>query len=408
MRAALIAALIVTAFLGLGAPSWARLVPVREAREGVFDARKVVIVRHLRDNQYLVESSFLGEARPDEVVEVPDFRLYTIQDLGPELVDPITEKTHILMFLRPIAAKAGAWEVTAYGYCFFWTQDEEGVGDLKKIATAATALRASWEKARDVADPRARVEALWPFLDLRKYGVSCLHHTEDELARTGAVAGDVLAGLLPKLPDAEFGTMIGCAPRFGGASLHRALRADLDATRARHEAYLRDHGIGRIAAIHEWNKGLDAEVKDCYGRLYYGLCALAGFHDAGDLPAIRGLGLWAAEHDFRQVYETAISAFRVRPEPANLPVVVAILKASEPDRRDDGDHAGFDLDVVLALNEHKFPATVSLLAPFLGETHAGEQARIGLSAIVGEDLGPEPAPWLRWYEAHKPATEKRR
>jgi len=38
-----------------------------------------------------------------------------------------------------------------------------------------------------------------------------------------------------------------------------------------------------------------------------------------------------------------------------------------------------------------------LLAPFVTDDFSGNEVEAALSAIVGQDLGEEPQPWLDWY-----------
>src|SRR5262249_18416229 len=136
-------------------------------------------------------------------IKLPGFRLYTIQEYGPELVEPMTPDTRILLFLR---SKKDGWEVTHYGYCFFWRQEPEKVKELREMADKAVSLRRSWEAARDTPDQQLRVEALWPYL--WGQGVSFLQHTERELQKIGSRAGDYIAQQLEAMSHSQRMTIL--------------------------------------------------------------------------------------------------------------------------------------------------------------------------------------------------------
>src|SRR5687768_16308062 len=73
--------------------SSARLVPPRDPREGVLDASLVSIVRPETVDCFRIEEVFLGDQSAGDLINLPGFKLYTIQEHGPELVEPMTPDT---------------------------------------------------------------------------------------------------------------------------------------------------------------------------------------------------------------------------------------------------------------------------------------------------------------------------
>jgi hypothetical protein len=338
----------------------------------------------------------LGPKKAGDVIKLPGFRLYTVQERGPEKVEPITPQTRILLFLKPKEKDPDALEVTSYGYCFFWVHKPGKVSDLRRIAEEAVGLRKSWEKARDIRDERARVEALWPYL--WNHGRSFLDHTRKELQKTGAVAGDYIAERLPDLTHGQRMTLLPNLGAYGGERLHAVLIAHLKQQRRLYEAFLAFHGPDGKAIIEDWNNAPD-EIKSIWGELYYGLGGLATFRDRKDLEIVREYALWAVDHRFKQTCDAALSAFRAMPHEANLPVIDAIWREFSSKPYPGNPLSPFD--VTRALRTHKFPETVPLLAQLLDNKVAGTEARAFLTEIVGEDLGADVSAWLEWYAPHK-------
>ena len=385
--------------------AFARLVPPRDAKEGVLDATLVVIVSKEGKDVFRTEEVLLGQRKPGDSIRLPGFRLYTIQMYGPEKVELITERTRILLFLKPKEKNPDAFEVTSHGYCFFWVHEPEKITDLRRVGNKALELRNSWEKARDIQDERKRVEALWAYL--WNHGVSFFRHTQRELQETGTAAGDYIA---ERLPDMSHGHRMSLLPElgaYGSKQLHTFLIGHLKQQRQIYETFLRKHGFDSKGLIEDWNK-VPSEIKNVYGELYYGLAGLASFRDRKDLEFIRELALWAADHRFKQTCDAALGAFRNMPDKANLPVIDSIWK--EFSTKPYKGNALSPFDVTRALRSHKFPDTVPVLAQLLGNDKAGNEARAFLTEIVGEDFGSDMNAWMKWYEANKESsrwTEKK-
>jgi hypothetical protein len=381
------------ALLLLSAPdSYARIVPPRDPREGILDASLVAIVKQAGPDTFEIQEAFLGDAEVGDTIRLPGFRLYTVQMYGPEKVEPIAPDTRVLVFLRRGEKDPTKWEVTDYGYCFFWVHGPGQVDRLRKTGSDALSLRRSWERARDIADERQRVGALWPYL--WNHGVSFLRHTLDELAKTGPVAGDYIAERLPSMSYGERATLVLDLGRFGGQHLHTVLIEHLRAQQKLYEDFLALRGPEARVLIEDWATA-PTELRNIRGELYYGLAGLAGFRDPLDLPYVRELTLWAIKYRLRQTCGAALHAFRDMPDRANVPVIEAIWK--EFSTRPYEGNALSAFDVTGSLRTHKFPETVPVLVQLLGDEHAGREARSFLAKIVGRDLGAEPRAWLDWY-----------
>jgi hypothetical protein len=374
--------------------SSARLVPKRNPREGVLDASLVSIVRPETQDWFRIEEVFLGDQSAGDSINLPGFKLYTIQEHGPELVEPMTPDTRILLFLKN---KEDGWEVTDYGYCFFWRHEPEKLKELRAIAEETVSLRRSWEAARDTADEQLRVEALWPYL--WGHGVSFLKHTERELQKIGPVAGDYIARKFEVLTHRQLVTLMPELGAYGGERSHQTLIERLKSRQRLYERLLVERGTTDERLIEDWNHTPE-EVREIYSELYNGLIGLAKFKDRTDLPFMRELALWAVSRRFKQTCDAALGAFRTMPDEANLPVINAIWREFSARQKTGNEMSS--LDVVRTLHTHVYPAAVPLLVGFLKDAHAGSEAREALAQIVGQNLGQNPDDWLNWYRAQTP------
>jgi len=372
--------------------SSARAVPQRSAREGVLDASLVSIVRPETQDWFRIEDVFLGDQSAGDSINVPGFKLYTIQQHGPDLVESMTPDTHILLFLK---SKENGWEVTYYGYCFFWRHEPEKAPELRAIAEETVSLRRAWEAARDTTDERLKVEALWPYL--WGQGASFLEHTERELQKIGPVAGDYIAQKFETMTHSQLTTLMPDLGAYGSELSRQALIERLKSRRRLYESFLAERGAGAERLIEDWNHAPE-EIKEIYGELYYGLAGLGSFKDRNDLPFVRELALWAVGYRFKQTCDAALTAFRDMPDEANLPVINAIWREFSA-RQKTGDNMS-SIDVVRTLKTHVYPAAVPLLVSFLKDAHAGSEARGALAQIVGQNLGANPDDWLNWYRVH--------
>jgi hypothetical protein len=178
--------------------SWPKLVAPRNPFDGVLDAEVVVIVKEVGSGAFGVEEVFLGAANIGDVIALPDFKLFTPQRYGPDIVEATTEKTRILMFLQRGAAQI--WELTGFKDCFFWVQDPGQIIQLEDMAKRAVDARQRWRDAAQIADARERVGALWEFVFRQKYGRIFFEHTMAELRKAGAPAGDYIAKKFDSMP----------------------------------------------------------------------------------------------------------------------------------------------------------------------------------------------------------------
>lgn len=377
--------------------SIARTVILRDPREGILPAELVVIVQQQTPDEYEIEEVFWGKARIGDSIVLPEFKLFTMQQYGPDLVEPIVPATRILLFLQRKQGDPGRWEPAQNGYCFFWVHEQARLFELRNMAQEAVVLRKQWEAAASIQDPRQRLEALWPFLHLREYGVGFYERTKAEFEKTGPVAGDFIAERFEAM-SRERWLLFSGPDAYGSEALHQTLIRHLASRQRSYEDYLAQHAIDGKTVLENWNE-IPEQIKDVYGDVYYATAALAGFRDRSDLPLIREVAQWAIEHGLQQTCEAALGAFRYMPDEANLPVIQAIWEEYGP--REEPGNPLIRYQLIRSLSAHLFPEAVPILAPFANDPFAGSEVREALAKIAGTDLGAEPEPWLEWFEVYQ-------
>lgn len=375
--------------------AFGRIVRIRNARQGVLDAEIVVIVSQPYGGDYRIDEIFLGDARVGDRLRLPDLRLFTPQQYGPDLIDPLSSSTRILLFLQRKEGYPNSWEPTDSGYCFFWVQDPGKVYELRNTAQNAVSLRKQWEDAASISNPAKRVERLWPFLRLREYGSSFLEHTKREMRKVGPLAGDYFADHFDSISRMERSALYYDFASFGSEKLHQTMIRHLRNQQQLYEGFLAAHGIEGKEALENWDT-VPQEVQDAYGEVTSLLYGLRGFGDRADLPLFRDGALWALRYGVEQAGEMALGALREMPDKDNLPTIAAIWKAAEgrPSENKEIIRHG----VVGALCTHVFPETVPLLAAFVVHPYAGPEVHAALVRIVGRDLGAHPKAWLEWSQ----------
>jgi hypothetical protein len=301
----------------------AKLVTPRNPLDGVLDAELVAIVKQAGPDAFAVEQVFLGTVNPGDVIALADFKLFTAQENGPDLVEASTENTRILMFLQRDTAKT--WELTWYKDCFFWVQDRGQVFQLENMAKRALQVRHRWEQAAQIAEPRERVRALWEFVFPRRYSVSFFEHTMAQLRKAGIPAGDYIAEQFDGMSWNDRSLFYNEAGAYDSEKLHQKLIGDLRRDQGEYEAFVLTSGWDPKDIFSHWNE-LPESAKDLSGEIYYGLAGIASFKASGDLPLIRTVALWAAAYHLEQPCEAALGAFRATPNNDNLPVIAAIQR----------------------------------------------------------------------------------
>jgi hypothetical protein len=388
------ALLLLCSLLLAGAASFAKLVAGRDFRNGILDAELVVLVLQQSPDSFRVEEVFLGNASNGDSIELPGFTLFTEQQYGPDVREPITSNTRILLFLRHKKDTPAAWEPTFFGYSFFWVQNPQQVTQLRRTAEQAVALRRQWEQAANISDPRRRAEALWPFLSVKDYGPSFLEYTKSALQNMAPVSGEYFAEQFANMARWDRADLFKDAGAYGSEKLHETLSNYIRTQQQLYETFVSTSGFEGQDMLARWNT-LPEYVKDIYGDIYYGLAGLASFQRRDDLPLIREISRWAVLYQLEQTCQAALDAFRTMPDEGNLPVISLIWKKF-PLGTGEGDES-FHIEVIRTLSAHKYAETVPLLAPFVTDGFAGAEAQAALSDIVGRNLGRRPEPWLDWY-----------
>jgi hypothetical protein len=341
---------------------------------------------------YRVGEVFLGNAKSGELLDLGDFELTIEQRDGPELIAPITPAVPILLFLHHPKDSPTKWEPTYFRSSFFWVQDATQSNLLRRAAEHSVELRREWEKAASISDPKKRVAGLWPFLDMWKYGVSFLEHTESELQKASPESGEYFAERFDEMSPGDRGRLLGHAGRYGSEALQKKVRADLDHQRRVYEDFVAT--FGKVPKESDWNS-LPDTAKDASGELYYGLAGLASFVDRRDLPFIRNIALWSVKYHLEQTADAAVDAFRDMPDERNLPVIEAILKEYLPGKKPG--MWSVEIDAERALCAHKYIEIIPLVAPFVSDTFMSSEVDACLTEIVGQDLGRDPKSWIAWY-----------
>jgi len=382
-------------FLLLAQPCNAKVIPVRDPRAGVLDSSDVVIVSQVEKDHFQIEEIFLGEANIGDILYLPNFRLFTYQQYGADIVEPITPDTRILLFLKHAKDDLAAWEITAYGYCFFWVHSLSKVPELRKKAADAVALREAWEAARDVPDEQLRVKALWPYL-WNQDRLFC-DHTKKELQKIRPAAGDYIASQFALLDKSQLMTLIRDIGLYGGEQLHQVMVEFLRARQQQFEKSLVQ--TGPRAELYKYNREIPDLAVDIAGEIFYGLEGLASFKDSNDNAYIRELALWASKRHLEQPCWAALRIFSSIPDKENLPIIEAIWNAFP-----SATNNLVRFTTVMCLQTHKYLEAVPLLVRLLDSKDTRESAHDILSEIAGKDLGEDPRAWMDWYKTQKSAT----
>jgi hypothetical protein len=397
----------------------AKIIPRRDPLDGALDASVIVIVKQQSPGLFRVEEAFLGDIATGQSLALPGFQMVVADTsalvAGVDRVEPITENTRILIFLKPAAdAPPGGrlndeWAVAGFGNCYFWSHEPGKLESLRSMANDALVLRRSWQAARDLPDKRQRVEALWPYL--WDHNGCCYSQTEAELQKTGPIAGDYIAEQLASITDWHRVSLLVGLGKYGSSRLHEALISKLKKQRAAWEELLRRRGgyatymevvdpPGWATSYHSRSEHSEVdEARDIHGILYYGLAGLAGFEDRADLPFIRESALWGVKYRFKQLGDAALQAFYKMPDQANVPVIQAIW--DEFSKRPFKGNELQPYDVVRCLVSHRFPESIPLMAQFVNIGFEQEEAREFLVRMTGVDFGGDTKKWLGWCESHK-------
>jgi hypothetical protein len=212
--------LLVGLVFGFPIVARAHLPPIQDADDAVFSATQVVLVAHLKDDQYSVVETFLGTLKPGDTVTLPGFKLVTFNkmhgDAQPVKVD---ERTRILLFLRPDEKDASKLVVTGYGFDYFY-RDADKIAELREIANGAIAYKRKWETAIAIQEPQRRVEKLLPYV--LKSPPSCWKLTLVELAKLNPLPGDYIAEHLESYPSADRARLMQRSGQLPSARLHAA------------------------------------------------------------------------------------------------------------------------------------------------------------------------------------------
>jgi hypothetical protein len=388
--------LVLWCLLASGPVVAAKLIHGSDYRNGSLDAELVVIVSRQSPGSFKIEEVFLGAGPTTRIVSLPGFRLATEQMYGPDIIEPITPNTKILLFLRHKKDAPADWEIVDFGHCFYWVQKPEQTEQLRAFAEKAIELRRRWQEVDSISDPVRRAEALWPFLSVMEFGLSVARHTKVALQEIVPASGDYFAERFDGMAHWDRMDLMRDAGRYGGDKLHERVKSFIQTQQKTYETYAMAHNLTGRDRDAVWNS-MPVAVQDSAGDIYYGVAGLTSFRRRDDLPLIRDIARWGVKYEQQQTCEATLDAFRAMPDEENLDVISMISKKF---RANGGEI--FPIDVMEALETHKYVQTIPLLAPFVSVDGWGVQAEAVLTGIVGKDLGPKPGPWLVWYKNQVP------
>jgi hypothetical protein len=377
---------------------FAKLLPAKDYRNGSLDAEFVTIVSQQKPNSFKIEEVFLGGAATGGPIRLPGFRLITEQQYGPDIVEPITPNTRILLYLRHEKDTPSDWEIVDFGNCFFWVQNPEQTQQLRNLAQKAIELRRQWEEVSNISDPMQRAAAWWPFLSARDFGSSVARHTKLALQKIAPASGDYFAEHFDDMPTWDRMDLYRDAGAYGGEKLHEKLTSFIQTQQKIYESYAATHDLTGHDAQAVWYT-MPVAVRDSTGNIYFGIAGLASFQRRQDLPLIREIARWAVKYGQFQTCEGALDAFRTMPDEDNVAVISLIWQKFR-----GSDDEIFPVEMIEALGAHKYVQTVPLLAPLINYGAWGADAEATLTEIVGRDLGQKPGPWLVWYKTQCPET----
>jgi hypothetical protein len=383
-------------------PAIAKLTSGFDYRVGILDADLVCIVSQQAPDVFKVDEVFLATGPAVESVRLPGFQLATEQQYGPDTVEPITPNTRILMYLRHKKTAPSSWEVLDYGLSFFWVRNPEQTPQLRSFAEKGVDLRRRFESAINIPDRLRRATALWPFLDMAKFGPEVARRAEDALKQTAPVSGDYFAEHFNELPHDQRMDLLRDAGEYGGDKLHETVKEFISEQEKIFDDYASANKLADELNQKQWYS-MPPDVSDSTGYVYYGAAGLAKFHRREDLPLFRQIGIWGTKYGMEQPSEAALDAFRDMPDEENLPVIAAIrerFKRGTFGVITDQPDGLLKYETLQALETHIYVKSIPQLVLFLKGDGFGEEAEDALTKIVGRDLGPRAGPWLAWYEAH--------
>ncbi|HTW22534.1 MAG TPA: hypothetical protein VMD78_02985 [Candidatus Baltobacteraceae bacterium] len=384
------------------APAIAKLTSGFDYRVGILDADLVCIVSQQAPDVFKVDEVFLATGPAVETIRLPGFQLATEQKYGPDIVEPITPNTRILMYLRRKKDAPSSWEVLDYGLSFSWVQNPEQTQQLRSFAEKGVDLRRRFEAASDIRDPLRRTTALWPFLDMTACGPEVARRAEEFLKSAAPVSGDYFAEHFDKLPYDQRMDLLRDAGEYGGDRLHETVKEFISEQEKIFDDYASANKLGDELNQKQWYS-LPPHVSDSTGYVYYGAAGLAKYHNREDLPVFREIGMWGVKYGMDQPSEAALDAFRDMPDEENLPVIAAIrerFKRGTYGVITDQPDGLLKFETLQALETHIYVKSIPQLVPFLEDDRFSEEAENTLTKIVGRDLGQKSGPWLAWYEAH--------
>ena len=284
--------------------------------------------------------------------------MVTEQQYGPDIIERITPNTKILLYLRHKKDAPSEWEITDFGWSFFWVQNPEQTQQLRSLAEKATDLRRRWEDATNISDPMQRASALWPFLSAKDFGASFANQTKLALQKIAPASGDYFAERFDDMPTWDRMDLFKNAGAYGGDKLHEKLTSFIEAQQKIYESYASTHNLTGDDAQAVWYS-MPVAVRESSGNINYGIAGLASFQRRDDLPLIREIARWAVKYGQYQTCKGALDAFRTMPDEDNVAVISLIWE-----KYGGNDDETFPVQMIETLRTHEYVETVLACATY--------------------------------------------
>lgn len=411
----------VLALVGLAPWARAEILPTFSLEWEVLHAKLIVEARPIAAATVEVARVHLGEVKPgtrltlrrfDDLPRIAfeDWSLARGEDAG------IPVKDHrVVLFLEP--TEGGEWEPVAWGSGVKWIVEERVFGYSQPINPGSYVLVPDRE-AKDLGELRTLIAA--EMERRRAFEKALAHLAPKERARE-------LLGYVFSLPPGAYSIEAHAAFRGAGPEAAQVLREAARTPRPAKERLtlaelilLAGAGgaqypacgveqeawpvVDRIPApMPDW-RSLSKDQQEAIGLWHSAIELIASDSSpTGNQNAtlVKALS-WGVQHRDSHVVGRVADGLARAPDPGNVPALAAAVRdwpIAETGR--GGVYSPHVREgLVRALAAQRLPQAVPALAALLGDSQEGvrEEARRGLTRIVGEDLGTEPSPWLAWLE----------
>jgi hypothetical protein len=426
-------ATVLALLVGIAARAHAECLPQWDIDYSVFHAELVILASFTENRGVQVKEVFMGEATVGQRLQVdglgflPRRKFDSVEQAVAsgrgsrpgDTEEPASKVSgDVLLILEKDAG--GHWGPYGEGSGVKWLADGKVFGyqqlrnpgdyfllpdrevkteaELRKEIQKAAARKSMFVAARSVKSPEERVKALAEFIQPEEKGARYSAALE-EITKAGPTGCAFLRQQVDS-PEQK--------PRRG--EILRALMHSGDPEGVPYWLAMVKRAAPLIKAKGDLRqRALSEEEQVALGDWGTAIYALAEMTDKRAVPAFREALVWGAGNwNESRILEYAARGLQKLPSPDNIPPLAQALSSIPP-----GEYDWVAVyDCLLALREHRYKEAVPVLAPQLkwpdnpkpGNDPKEYNARVAhgaLVAIVGKDLGKDPAPWIAWFEAQQ-------